>query len=374
MVESFGGFYRGRRVLVTGDTGFKGSWLCEWLLALGADVHGLGLPPDGYRNTYSDLNLGRRISHAAVDLRDRTATLRHIKELNPSVVFHLAAQSLVRRSYTYPIETLATNVMGTGHVLEAVTAAALGSKEPPVLVIATSDKCYQNDSEHRPPFVEDDTMGGADMYSASKGAAELIIAAWRRSFAGDTRSPIRIASGRAGNVIGGGDWAEDRIVPDAIQALVTGSAVLVRNPDAVRPWQHVLEPLSGYLMLAWLLSSHPEHARGWNFGPNPQSTRTVAELVSRIIKRWSKDATWKAAPDAAGLHEATVLSLSTERAHADLGWLPVWDFDEAVVRTVDWYEIVHDKADAAQATTQQQIQEYEQAASELGLGWTNRSS
>ncbi len=301
MSMPFGNIYGGKRVLLTGHTGFKGAWLAEWLLALGAEVTGFALLPPTEPALFDQLGLSARLRHVVGDVRDLAAVRRVVEETKPDFVFHLAAQPLVRLSYDQPVETYATNVMGTVNVLEAVRLAA----RPCTVVAVTTDKCYEN-KEWVHSYREEDPMGGHDPYSSSKGAAELVIAAYRRSFFCTQSSapsaqlpPIRLASVRAGNVIGGGDWALDRIVPDCIRSLQRGEPVPVRNKIATRPWQHVLEPLSGYLWLGACLANPPLSAFGsqpsapssqlasaFNFGPALSSNRTVAELVQEVIKQW----------------------------------------------------------------------------------------
>ena len=271
--------YAGRRVLVTGHTGFKGAWLARWLLDLGADVTGYALAPDTSPSLYGLLDLGAHTRSHLADIRDLATLQRAVSEAAPDVVLHLAAQPLVRRSYAEPLRTLETNVMGTANVLEAVRATA----KPCAVVVVTSDKCYEN-REHVFGYREDEAMGGHDPYSMSKGATELVVASWRRSFFDPARLAkhgVAVASARAGNVVGGGDWAEDRIVPDCVRALSRGEPIAVRNPRSVRPWQHVLEPLGGYLLLgAKLLGPDAaHHCEGWNFGPALDSTRTVRDVA-----------------------------------------------------------------------------------------------
>ena len=362
----FASFYAGKRVLVTGDTGFKGSWLCEWLLLVGAEVHGIGLEPDTDPSLFETLNLRNRIQHLTVDIRDRAAIHNAIADLRPEVIFHLAAQSLVRRSYTQPLDTLETNVVGTANVLSAIQQAAHSEAYKCAVVIITSDKCYQNMETGR-AFLETDPLGGADIYSASKGAAELVSAAWRRSFFQGTG--ISLATCRAGNVVGGGDWADDRIVPDCVRALRAGDTISVRSPTSVRPWQHVLEPLSGYLLVGALLGTEPDADSAWNFGPDLESEKTVGELTEAIVTNWGSG-DWRIEPVADGMHEAILLHLSTEKARNELGWHPVWNFGSTVAMTTSWYLDVTDRdPEHAITYTQDQIRSYQLAAAALGLGW-----
>jgi len=325
-------------VLVTGHTGFKGSWLCEWLLLLGAKVHGIALEPDTKPALFHQLGLAQRLHHQIADIRDPQAVQAAFASARPRVVFHLAAQSLVRRSYAQPVQTFATNVQGTVNVLESMRDC----EHPCVAVVVTSDKCYENletGKDHR----EGDALGGHDCYSASKAAAEIATSAYRRSFFLDDANK-RIVSARAGNVIGGGDWAEDRILPDCIRHLEKGEAIPVRHPRASRPWQHVLEPLSGYLELAARLLKGPIPGEGkvtdasygaFNFGPKPGSERTVQELVEEVLKSWP--GRWEQKGDSSAPHEASRLSLDISKAQRVLGWQPKWDFAQAVRETVEWH-------------------------------------
>ena len=346
--------YCGRRILVTGHTGFKGSWLCEWLLALGAEVHGLALPPPTRPSLFSQLRLAKRIkSHTIGDIRDLATVKGVVRRVKPDFVFHLAAQPLVRLSYEKPVETFATNVMGTVHVLEALRLL----KKKCSAVMITTDKCYEN-KETKRPYREDDPMGGYDPYSCSKGCDELVISSYRRSFFGSPDSPMWVASARAGNVIGGGDWAKDRIVPDCMRAIADREAIPVRNKVSTRPWQHVLEPLGGYLALGAALDSRTrfaDYAGGFNFGPDPRSNRTVKDLVTEILK-WTKGR-WIDKSDPNAVHEAGLLNLDIRKARRVLGWKPKWNFERTVEETVRWYESVHRGEDPATAT-QRQIWEY----------------
>ena len=366
---SFGGIYQGKRVLVTGHTGFKGSWLSEWLFTLGADVTGLALAPATSPALFEQLGLSARLRHTSGDVRDLAAVCSVVEESKPDFVFHLAAQPLVRLSYDQPVATYATNVMGTVNVLEAVRQAG----RPCVVVAITTDKCYEN-KEWVYSYREEDPMGGYDPYSSSKGAAELVISAYRRSYFSAPDSLVRVASARAGNVIGGGDWALDRIVPDCIRALQKCEVIPVRNKVATRPWQHVLEPLSGYLWLGACLSDRQlpsfsaQLASGFNFGPALSSNRTVADLVQEILKHWP--GRWDDKSDPKAVHEAKLLNLATDKAYHFLNWSPVWSFSETIAQTANWYV----RADAAvtdiRQLTTDQIQAYTQAAQALGLRWT----
>jgi CDP-glucose 4,6-dehydratase len=332
--------YAGRRVLVTGHTGFKGSWLTLWLSDLGARVTGYALAPATTPALFERLGAGRHCHSLISDVRDLARLTEVVKEARPEVVFHLAAQPLVRLSYQQPLETLQVNVLGTAHLLEAIRAAG----RPCAVVVVTSDKCYENQERHD-GYREDEPMGGHDVYSMSKGAVELVVASWRRSFFDPARigeHGVAVATARAGNVVGGGDWASDRIVPDAIAALAAGRAIPVRNPGAVRPWQHVLEPLGGYLLLGARLLG-PEaaaHAEAWNFGPVLQDARPVREVVEALIAAWGAGS-WDDRHDPRAPHEAGLLRLSIDKAAARLGWTPRWHFDETFRRTVEWYRAFH---------------------------------
>ena len=346
--------YEGRRVLVTGHTGFKGSWLSLWLAELGAEVTGFALPAATNPCLFDAARVADRVRHVEGDVRDASALRDAWREARPEIVFHLAAQSLVRESYADPLATLDTNVMGTAQVLEAARAWP----DRLALLVVTSDKCYEN-REWVWAYRENDPMGGHDPYSMSKGAAELVVSSWRRSFfeSGRSEGEVACATARAGNVIGGGDWAPDRIVPDCMRSLALGDRVPVRSPHAVRPWQHVLEPLSGYLLLgAGLLSRDADERRryadSWNFGPETANARNVRELVGAIVSRWGSGA-WEDVSDPNAPHEAHLLRLAIDKAHAALGWLPRWDFETTIAHTVDWYKAFYTGDDVREWCTRQ---------------------
>jgi len=369
---AFGDIYRGKRVLVTGHTGFKGSWLCEWLLALGADVTGLALPPATTPALFDELGLSGRMQDRRGDIRDLATVRAAVDAARPDFVFHLAAQPLVRLSYAQPVETYATNIMGTVHVLEAVRLAGIRC----AVVVVTTDKCYEN-TERAHAYHEDEPMGGHDPYSSSKGATELVVSAYRRSYFSAPDSPVKLASARAGNVIGGGDWALDRIVPDCIRSLQRGEVIPVRNRHATRPWQHVLEPLSGYLWLGAALANPQvsglrfqvsDYSSAFNFGPTPAATQPVAALVAEVLKHWPGK--WEDRTDPKAVHEATLLSLAIDKASRVLGWKPVWDFPATIAHTVEWYRSVSADASVAAGLTRRQIAAYEAAARALNLTWT----
>lgn len=335
-IDIFDGFFRGKRVLVTGHTGFKGSWLSIWLHELGAEVVGVGLDPATERDNFVLSGIGGKIkADIRADVRDGERMKEIFAEHRPEIVFHLAAQPLVRLSYEIPVDTYATNVMGTINVMEAIRA----TDSVKVGVMITTDKCYEN-KEQIWGYRENEPMGGYDPYSSSKGAAEIAIASWRRSFFNPDRYDEHgksIASVRAGNVIGGGDWALDRIIPDCIRALEAGKPIDIRSPKAIRPWQHVLEPLSGYMLLAKRMWESPtEYCDGWNFGPRAESISTVWEVASRVVKDYGSGSL-RDLSDPNALHEAKLLMLDISKAKFRLGWEPRMNINQTVALTVDWY-------------------------------------
>lgn len=346
--------FKNRRVLVTGDTGFKGSWLCRWLQMLGADVCGVGLPPLTVPNAFTELKLDHSLRRHTVDIRDHQALSEVVRVEQPDVVLHLAAQALVRPSYESPRETFEVNVSGVVNLLEAVR------QTPSVraCVVVTSDKCYEN-QEWDWGYRERDPLGGHDPYSASKGAAEIVTASYRRSFFGD-RNGTQVATARAGNVIGGGDWSADRIVVDLVKSLQEGRPLELRNPGAVRPWQHVLEPLSGYLRLADALLGDDGHryADAWNFGPDAHATTTVLELANKMIERWG-DGRVVCSPNANQPHEAKLLSLDCSLAASRLGWSPAWTVQQAIDATTEWYQAFYRGGADMLSETDRQIAAYE---------------
>jgi CDP-glucose 4,6-dehydratase len=330
-------------VLVTGHTGFKGSWTCLCLCALGAEVTGFALDPPTDPSLFEAADVASAVDDRRVDVRDAEAVRSAIAAARPEVLLHMAAQPLVRRSFDEPLATYETNVMGTAHVLDALRDSA-GAR---VAIVVTSDKCYEPRPDGR-PCREDDPLGGADPYSSSKACAELVTAAYRRSFPGGPA----IASARAGNVIGGGDWAEDRLVPDAIRAATGGGELVVRNPGAVRPWQHVLNPIAGYLALAERLWHDPAAAGAWNFGPDGADELPVSEIAHRVCELWGAGLRWRAEPDG-GPPETPVLRLDSSKARRELGWSPAWPVATGLRATVDWYRAVHDGADAGAVCARQ---------------------
>ena len=354
-MTGFGDFYAGRRVLVTGHTGFKGSWLLHWLEMLGAQVSGLSVDIPSNPSHFELTGLGSAETTVFRDIRDRDALARAFDEARPDVVFHLAAQPLVRRSYAIPLETLEVNVLGTANLLEAVRAAGA----PCAVVVATSDKCYANTGQVW-GYRECDAMGGHDPYSMSKGAAELVVSSWRDSYFAASDSAVRLASARAGNVIGGGDWAQDRLVVDGVQAIAAGRPIVLRSPAATRPWQHVLEPLGGYLLLGARLaqSDDPQaYTQGWNFGPDPANVRPVRDLAEGLVTAFGRGEV-VVEEDPSAPHEAFALALNCDKAHQLLGWHPVWGFRETIARTVEWYaRWLGGEADL-RAVTRAQIEDY----------------
>jgi CDP-glucose 4,6-dehydratase len=344
------GFWAGRRVVVTGHTGFKGAWLTLWLQAMDAQVTGIanGVPTEP--SLFALARVADGITDLRADVRDRAAMAAAICDAAPEVVIHMAAQPFVRRSFNDPVGTYETNVMGTVHVLEAVRA----TPSVRTVVNVTSDKCYDNREQGR-PFVEDDCMGGHDPYSNSKGAAELVTDAYRRSFFSEAGS-ARVASGRAGNVIGGGDWGEDRLIPDIMRGALENAPIRVRNPDAIRPWQHVLNPLSGYLTLAEALWADDDAAAGWNFGPPADDAQPVRWIADRLTAAWPGDLAWEFDPGPHP-HEAHYLALDSTRARTRLGWAPTWDLGETLDRIVEWYASLRD-GDDMHAVTLAQIEAF----------------
>jgi CDP-glucose 4,6-dehydratase len=347
-------FWRGRRVLLSGHTGFKGSWLALWLQKLGAHVTGFSLDVPTRPSLFELARVGAGMRSIEGDVRDVRALEQALREARPEIVIHMAAQSLVRPSFAQPRETYEVNVMGTVNLLDAVRRD--GSVR--VLVNVTSDKCYEN-HEWEWAYREHEPMGGHDPYSSSKGCAELVTDAFRRSFFQDARS-TRVASARAGNVIGGGDWAQDRLLPVLMRAALEGRTARVRNPASIRPWQHVLNPLCGYLTLAQALWSDAELAGAWNFGPAEEDARAVRWIVQRIAALWPR-LRWveDAQPERPNLHEARSLRLDSSRARARLGWRPVWGLAEGLEATVAWYRALHAGEDVA-ALTAAQIESYGQ--------------
>jgi CDP-glucose 4,6-dehydratase len=355
MMHTHWDIYNNKRLLITGHTGFKGSWLAIWLQDLGAEAAGYALDPVSDRDQFVLSGLSPKLCRDyRGDIRDRATLHRVFEDFQPQIVFHLAAQPLVLLSYKQPVETYATNVMGSINVMEEVRQCA----DTRIAVMVTSDKCYENREQLR-GYCEDDAMGGYDPYSSSKGAAELAIASWRRSFMNPAeydKHGKAIASARAGNVVGGGDWAADRIVPDCIRAIEAGKPIAIRSPQAVRPWQHVLEPLGGYLTLGAKLWDNPvQYADAWNFGPDDSSVVPVWDVARMVVENYGGGELQDISkPD--DLHEARLLSLDISKARTVLGWTPKWDIKTTIAKTVEWYA-QYRKADIYQLCLQQ-IAEY----------------
>lgn len=343
-------FWRGKRVFLTGHTGFKGGWLSLWLQSMGAELHGLALEAPTTPNLFTEARVGDGMGSTIGDIRDYETVRAAMAAFRPDIVIHMAAQPLVRLSYLEPVTTYATNVMGTVHVLEA--ARTVGSVR--AIVNVTTDKCYEN-KEWAWGYREDEPMGGYDPYSNSKGCSELVTSAYRRSFL--QKSGIALASGRAGNVIGGGDWAADRLVPDILRAFEREEAVVIRNPHATRPWQHVLEPLSGYLTLAERLYTDGQSwAEGWNFGPHDDDARPVQWIVEHMVASWGRGASWRL-DGGEHPHEAHYLKLDISKAKASLGWRPSWSLATALQHITAWHQAWLAHADVQQLCLQQ-IQQY----------------
>jgi CDP-glucose 4,6-dehydratase len=359
MLENLLQIYKKKKVLVTGNTGFKGSWISQWLLQLDAEVYGYALDPPNKPALFNQLDLGKDIRHFNQDIRKFDTLKKCLQKVKPDIVFHLAAQSLVRESYLTPLETMATNIMGTANLLEAVRQLNLST----VIIIITSDKSYEN-QEWLFGYRENDPMGGYDPYSASKGAAEIVASSWRRSFFNPAifkEHGVRIATVRAGNVIGGGDWAKDRIVPDCIRFLQRNETIRVRNPFATRPWQHVLEPLGGYLLLGAKLMQCEEnlltkYCSAFNFGPLISSNKNVKVLVEEIIRCWGSGQ-WDYNKEEA-LHEASLLNLTIDKVYHLLHWQPLWNFKTTIENTVYWYKESFSAPARVKEITLQQISTY----------------
>jgi len=362
----FNGIYKGKRVLVTGNTGFKGSWLSVWLHQLGAEVFGLSDRVPTTPSMFEVLQLERIVRHYTADVRDGTTVTRIFQEVSPDFVFHLAAQPIVGVSYTDPVQTITTNAVGTVHVLEAIRKFT----HPCQVVLITSDKCYEN-VEWIYGYRETDRLGGKDIYSASKAAAEILIYAYYHSFF-KSSSSIRLASVRAGNVIGGGDWAEKRLVPDAVRSWASGTPVVIRNPQSTRPWQHVLEPLSGYLVTGQHLAGESSlHGQAFNFGPPSDQVYSVEQVLAGLARHWSfsKLSSWYTV-EPAPFHEAGLLKLSCDKANAMLQWWPTLDFEQTIRFSAEWYSCFYDDQQDMLVFTQKQIEKYVRLAEQKKYSWT----
>ncbi|MDT8375594.1 MAG: CDP-glucose 4,6-dehydratase [Mariprofundaceae bacterium] len=345
-------FWKGRRVFITGHTGFKGSWLCLWLKQLGAEVTGYALDPATTPSLFEVADVAGGMNSVIGDIREREGLARAMSEARPEVVIHMAAQALVRYSYQHPVETYEVNVMGTVNLLEAVRSC---DSVRSVLVV-TSDKCYEN-RERDAGYREDEPMGGHDPYSNSKGCTELVVAAYRQSFF-DAGNKVALATARAGNVIGGGDWSEDRLIPDMVRAFMAGQSVTIRNPDAVRPWQYVFEALHGYLLLLEHMDRHPgKYSQAWNFGPEDEDAHNVAWIVKQFVSTWG-NAEWHVRPDANNLHEAHLLRLDCSKARRELNWQPAVQLEQAMAWIADWYRCYYENGDVI-LLSQEQLKEFQ---------------
>jgi CDP-glucose 4,6-dehydratase len=367
-IQSFNNLFVDKKVLVTGHTGFKGAWLTSWLLKLGAKIYGISKDIPTNPSMFEELGLAQKITHYTEDLRNLDEIKKIIIDVEPDFVFHLAAQPIVSMSYTDPIETITSNVIGTANILEALRHA----NQPCIAIIITSDKCYDN-VEWVWGYKETDAVGGKDIYSGSKGAAELIFKSYYHSFFNKSTSNVRIASARAGNVIGGADWALDRIVPDCMRAWSEGKVVEIRSPNATRPWQHVLEPLSGYLNLAQELYARPElNGQSFNFGPNPEYNHTVKQILEDLSKCWKYNdpASAYRITDNIKFNEAGLLKLNCDKALFYLKWKAALDYDQLLNFTGDWYYTYYKGNEDMFAYTTRQIEEYENKANKQGIKWT----
>jgi CDP-glucose 4,6-dehydratase len=360
-MKQFGDVYRGKRILVTGHTGFKGSWLSLWLKQLGAEVVGISLAPETRPSHWDFLGLESTVQHHELDICQAAEVASLFTATQPEMVFHLAAQPLVRRSYRNPLETWSTNVMGTANVLEACRH----SSSVRAILAVTTDKCYEN-QEWAWGYRETDRLGGHDPYSASKAGSELVAASYRSAFFYTDGAPL-LATARAGNVIGGGDWSEDRLIPDLVRAMDAQQSLEIRSPNATRPWQHVLESLSGYLLLGQkLLEGNKNFDGAWNFGPEISGNRSVEDVLNRLQTHWPKIYWHKTATPK--LHEANLLYLDSAKAHSQLGWKPVWNLDTTLEKTADWYRSFQNSQTIISA---QQLTQFIEAAQNAQVGWVS---
>jgi CDP-glucose 4,6-dehydratase len=364
----FGDTYRGKKVLVTGNTGFKGSWLCTWLISLGADVYGISKDIPSNPSMFEELELANKMTHHTADVRDLERLSKIINQIEPDFVFHLAAQAIVSRSYNEPLDTISTNVIGTANILEVLRHYT----NPCTAVIITSDKCYDN-VEWIWGYKETDNLGGKDIYSGSKGAAEIIFKAYYHSFFKSDNCSVQIATTRAGNVIGGGDWALDRIIPDCMRSWSKNNIVEIRSPNATRPWQHVLEPLSGYLQLGeQLYKNHSLNGESFNFGPSAEYRHTVQEILEQMSTRWQYDDPKNAYRITGDIkfHEAGLLKLNCDKSLYYLRWIPTLDYQTLIEYTSDWYFNFYKHKSNMFDYTSDQIDGYEKLAIKKGIEWT----
>lgn len=358
-LKQFGNAYLGKRILVTGHTGFKGSWLSLWLTQMGADVVGISLAPEAQPNHWNLLNLESSLQHHELDIRSSMDVARVFRSTQPEMVFHLAAQPLVRRSYRDPLETWSTNVMGTANVLEACRQ----TDSVRAILAVTTDKCYENQNWVW-GYRENDPLGGHDPYSASKASAEFVVSSFRRAFFQVDGAPL-LASARAGNVIGGGDWSEDRLIPDLVRSIAAQQSLEIRSPKATRPWQHVLESLSGYLLLGQkLIEGNKDFEGAWNFGPERSDNRTVAEVLSKLNVHWPEMQWHKT--ESEQLHEANLLYLDSTKAHSLLNWQPIWKLGTTLEKTTDWYRAF---LQSKSVISVRQLMEYIDAAAMAQARW-----
>lgn len=368
MDNLFTNMYKGKKVFITGHSGFKGAWLSAWLLRMGAEVKGYSLEPDTNPSLFTELELAKNMQSVFADIRDYDRLSEELSDFKPEVVLHLAAQPLVRFSYDEPRYTLEVNAMGTTNILEAVRHCDSVRS----VVNVTTDKCYEN-KETGQAYKETDPMGGYDPYSCSKGVSELITNSYRNSFFNPEeygkKHQVALASARAGNVIGGGDWAKDRLIPDTVKSLAAGKKLILRSPDAVRPWQHVLEPLSGYLLLAARMIQEPtQFASGWNFGPETEDNLTVLEVVKKAIGIWGRGE-YEIIPNTT-MHEAKLLHLDISKAKDKLNWKPVYNFDQSVEQTILWYKGFYEDKMSAKELTERQLSDYLKTAETNNIIWS----
>ena len=351
-MNHFDNFFKNKKILVTGHTGFKGSWLCTWLSALGAEVTGFSLKPNTQPNMFSVCDIDEDIVSLIADIRNYSAIEKAVVDNEPEIIFHLAAQPLVLESYSYPLDTFQTNILGTANLLEAVRLR--GTDFVKSVVIVTSDKCYENNNSGI-PFVENDKLGGKDPYSSSKASAEIITNAYYESYF-RKEGKISVSTVRAGNVIGGGDWSADRLVPDCVRALSANDVISIRNPGSTRPWQHVIDPISGYIELAKQSYFNSSLSGAWNFGPLDSSVKTVSDLVNEVCNHWpSSQSTVSFSEKSSSEKEANLLSLNSMKSIENLNWAPKLNFQESVDFTIDWYKLYYSNPDSLKSLTLKQI-------------------